>query len=158
MLFTQESNKSSYLSWNQGKNIYSIGKTVSGNTIYTAISCRLGSQQNEEFALLDTGAAYTVIPNGYQELLEDDLGEPFEEIIISTRCGNLNLTLYPLIITLVAKDGNDLEIQSTVGFPKEEVSMPIILGIKGFMDRFRFALDPDPKGNKNYFYFGTQQF
>ncbi|WP_017717414.1 hypothetical protein [Kamptonema formosum] len=59
-----------------------------------------------------------------------------------------------LNIRLKAEEGEDLDVDSTVFVPDSEVlwgNFPSFIGLTGFLERIRFALDP----NTDTFYFGS---
>ncbi|MBW4493144.1 MAG: hypothetical protein KME26_08670 [Oscillatoria princeps RMCB-10] len=59
-----------------------------------------------------------------------------------------------LNIRLVAREGEDLNVDATVFVPDSEAlwgDFPSFIGLTGFLERIRFALDP----NTDTFYFGS---
>ncbi len=58
-----------------------------------------------------------------------------------------------LNIKLVAREGQDLDVDSTVFVPEVEEywgDFPSFIGLTGFLERIRFAIDP----STDTFYFG----
>lgn len=59
-----------------------------------------------------------------------------------------------MAIGLEAEKGESLTVDATVFVPKledQEWRHPNFIGLSGFLERIRFAIDPD----NNYFYFGA---
>ena len=80
-----------------------------------------------------------------------DKGEVNLEIRGNTCWGNL----FRLTVELHDIQGNNLSVPATVFIPNlrpgQIWDMPSIIGFTGFLDRFRFAIDPE----KSRFYFGA---
>jgi hypothetical protein len=96
-------------------------------------------------ALLDTGAELSIAGNiiyqafSYENLL---LGPSLEKRIINTRFGNFEGNLYRVDVGLTADWGEPLAIEGTFLFC-ENWQGPTVLGFHGFLERIRFAIDPD---------------
>jgi hypothetical protein len=100
------------------------------------------------FAAVDTGAPYCIFD---REILQQ-LGCPFEDsnlIQLKTHRGEFAGNLQRVSVRLPAEDGDTLEIDATV-FVSSEWIHGNFLGYSGFLQRFRFAVDP----TVNAFYFG----
>lgn len=102
-------------------------------------------------AQLDTGSAYTVLDPDVAAgagVVTDDS----EEITLSTRGGNVAGRLVTHTVTLLADDGDSLEIQGLVFVPSAgwPFSGRSFLGYSGFLEFIRIAIDPQ----LNHFYFG----
>ncbi len=119
------------------------------------VRCRLGSLENEDTALLDTGAEWSVIDDETAQLLSDDLGEALEPLVISTRLGKAEGNIHRLTITLLADGdlGHDVKIDASVAILRNWKG-PIVLGYRGFLERLRFALDPGNRPNEQFVHFG----
>jgi len=72
-----------------------------------------------------------------------------ERVVLSTRLGRFGGTLYRGSITLIAEQGENLDVDATV-FISPDWRGPSFLGYEGFLQRIRFAVDPE----RNLFYFG----
>jgi hypothetical protein len=110
------------------------------------------------FALLDTGAEWSVIGEDVLPLIEDQLGPPIRSLYMSTRLGRIFGELHRVNITLLTdpNQGDELTVESTT-FVSEEWEGPVILGYRGFMERIRFALDPGVILGDQTFYFGLAE-
>jgi hypothetical protein len=103
-------------------------------------------------AQLDTGSAYTV--------LDPDIAagagvatDSGEAITLSTRGGSVPGHLVTHAVTLLADDGDSLEIDGLVFVPSGDWPFAgrSFLGYSGFLERIRVAIDPQV----NHFYFGN---
>ncbi len=106
-----------------------------------AVYCTLGSLVGPDVALWDTGALFSIISPARARLLERDLGPREAAIGIDTRWGLKRGFLRRLPIKLSAVRGADLTVDSTVLALDDPWEGPTVLGLCGFMDRLRFALD-----------------
>ena len=98
--------------------------------------------------MLDTGAAWSVLNAelaGSLELFDRD----GEAVTISSRLGAVQGKLVRAKTTLVADDGDSLDVDSTV-FVSREWPAGNFIGYTGFLERIRFAIDP----RDNAFIFG----
>ena len=113
------------------------------HSLTLAVRCRLGSLPQEHLALLDTGAAYSVVSEEVVEAIADHLGDPLGPISISTRFGNKEGGLYRLPTTLLSDEGHglDLIVESTFAVLSDWPG-PVVLGFKGFLERLCITIDP----------------
>lgn len=101
-------------------------------------------------AQVDTGAAYSILEIGVAAALGlPGLQGPWMRL--STRLGVLDGQLIRLPVTLVADDGESLNLEG-VFFVSAEWRGGTFLGYTGFLDRLRIALDSPA----NLFYFGEE--
>lgn len=105
-------------------------------------------------AVVDTGAPYAIIPPKIASLAGFNpnfiLGR--ERMLI--RGLLLDGSITRINITLIATFGEDLDVPATVFVPDSEESwgdFPAFIGLSGFLERIRFAVDP----NADIFYFGS---
>ena len=99
-------------------------------------------------AQLDTGAAFSTLETqlaGALNLLDGD----GQQVTIAARDGIYRGRLERVPITLVADEGEALDIEA-VFFVSKEWPGRTFLGYTGLLDRIRMALDP----RANRFYFG----
>jgi hypothetical protein len=121
-------------------------------TLPMAVHCRFGSLP-EELALLDTGAHWTVIGSETIELLGDELGEGIGSLRMSTRLGSFPGMLHRLSIQLIAEQGESLTVDGTcLALP--DWRGPNVLGVHGFLERLRFALEPESAHAEARIHFG----
>jgi len=100
-------------------------------------------------AQLDTGAAWSLVNAEIAQemgLLDGD----GEEITLSTRSGNITGRLEEATITILAVEGNSLQVTATV-LVSPEWQGRTFLGYSGLLERIRFGLDPQ----SNDFHFGA---
>jgi hypothetical protein len=99
-------------------------------------------------AQLDTGSAWSILKPEIAEAMQlmNEEGEPKR---LSTRFGSIDGQLKRTNITILADDGNSVELEATVFIPTEWTGENF-LGYGGLLERVRFAVDPQ----ENFFYFG----
>lgn len=99
-------------------------------------------------AQLDTGSAWSILKPEIAEAMQltNEEGQPER---LSTRFGSIDGQLKRTNITILADDGDSIELEATVFIPTEW-SAGNFLGYGGLLERVRFAIDPQ----KNFFYFG----
>lgn len=73
---------------------------------------------------------------------------------MSTRLGTIHGQLHRLHITLVASEGDDLEIDATLVVAPDWMG-PIVLGYRGFLERLRLGLDPGTADDDQWLSFGA---
>jgi hypothetical protein len=105
-------------------------------------------------AFLDTGSPYVICDPIIAENLSLDLthGEKIEKFII--RGNTIEGYLHRMNITILAEEGQGLPVDATVFVPnlssQDWGNFPSIIGLSGFLERIRFAIDP----LEDRFYFG----
>lgn len=100
-------------------------------------------------AMLDTGAAWSVLHADLAAGL-DLFDRDGETKTISTRIGRVQGRLVRTVTTLVADDGDSVDVDSTV-FVSPEWRAGNFIGYAGLLERIRFAVDP----GTNAFLFGA---
>jgi hypothetical protein len=99
-------------------------------------------------AQLDTGSAWSILKPEIAEAMQL-MNEEGQSKTLSTRFGNIDGQLKRTNITILADDGNSMELEATVFVPTEW-GAGNFLGYGGLLERVRFAVDPQ----ENLFYFG----
>lgn len=105
-------------------------------------------------AVLDTGAPYAILSPAIAKAAGFTSDQALDRISMLVRGGWLDGSLTRLSITLQATQGNDLTVDTTAFIPDSQDSwgdFPSFLGLTGFMERVRFAIDP----NTDTFFFGS---
>jgi len=99
-------------------------------------------------AQLDTGCPWSILKPEIAEAINlmDEEGQPQS---LSTRLGLVNGQLKRTTITIIADDGNSIDVEATV-FISADWTAGNFLGYGGLLERVRFAVDPQ----ENFFYFG----
>ncbi len=105
-------------------------------------------------AVVDTGAPYVILPPSVARLggFNPDFILGREQMLI--RRMRLDGSITRINITLIATFGEDLNVPATVFVPDREDlwgDFPAFIGLSGFLERIRFAVDP----NSDLFYFGS---
>lgn len=100
-------------------------------------------------ALLDTGSAWSILQADVAaEIgLFDRDGNP---MTMKTRLGEYRGKLVRTVITLLAEEGQSLEVDATV-FVSTEWTAGNFIGYAGLLERVHIALEPE----RNNFYFGS---
>jgi hypothetical protein len=109
------------------------------------VECEFLALEKKQMALLDTAAELSIVDNVvYQTFLDEPalLGPAVGTRRINTRLGNFDGTLYRVEVGLKADWGEDLVVEGTFLFCKAWKG-PTVLGFGGFLERIRFAIDPD---------------
>lgn len=140
--------------WSTGCAQYDIERDGGNSPLVVAARCRLGRQETVEWALLDTGAQWSVIGGEVAEALEGELHDSGIEIKMETRFGNYVGRLCRLEVTLEADEGDALLVEATV-LVLPEWPGPVVLGYRGFLERIRLGLDPGSGANDQWMFFGA---
>ncbi len=104
-------------------------------------------------AVVDTGAPYVICSPKVATDAGIDPASALERKTMLIRQMRLDGFVYRLNLTLKAEVGEDLDVDATVFVPEVEEfwgDFPSFIGLGGFLERIRFALDP----NTDTFYFG----
>jgi predicted aspartyl protease len=99
-------------------------------------------------AQLDTGSPWSILKPEIAEAINlmDEEGQPQS---LSTRLGPVSGQLKRTSITIIADDGDSMDVEATV-FISADWTAGNFLGYGGLLERVRFAVDPQA----NLFYFG----
>ncbi|MFO0589643.1 MAG: hypothetical protein U0441_19045 [Polyangiaceae bacterium] len=108
----------------------------------------------ETHALLDTGAAWSLVGGDLADMIAEQGGEVRQTIILSTRLGRIRGELQELDIVLPAERGDGLRVTGSVVVATGWTG-PMVLGYRGFLERLRFALDPGTQVDDAWFFFGS---
>jgi hypothetical protein len=123
---------------------------VSEPTAKIFVKVRFTTLDFPTLAQLDTGCAWSILDPETAALIGasgKDFGEP---IRLSTRLGTREGPLVKVPLTLVADEGEPLEVEGTFFVPADWPAGEVFLGYSGLLDSLRLALDP----GFNRFYFG----
>jgi hypothetical protein len=100
-------------------------------------------------AIVDTAAPWCIFTPDVGSTLLKHLDSVPGPIALSTRLGVFRGGLYRGTIVLAAEQGEHLDVDATI-FLAPDWPGPNFLGYQGFLQRIRFAVDPE----SNLFYFG----
>jgi hypothetical protein len=139
LLFQREDG--SYRPWNTGATRFIASEQHGRHMLSVGVHCRLGSLEEVELALLDTGAAWSVVSADTVEPILDTLGAAIRPVEISTRFGLKEGQLHRLNIVLLADQGSDLVIEATFAVI-DHWPGPTVLGWSGALERVNLALLP----------------
>jgi len=118
---------------------------LGSHKLVTGLEREFTAVNMKQMALLDTGAELSVAGSFiYQAFFYENVlfDSPLDKRIISTLLGKFEGHLYRVEVGLTADWGEPLMIEGTFLFC-EEWQGPTILGFHGFLERIRFAIDPD---------------
>lgn len=104
-------------------------------------------------AVVDTGAPYVILAPKIALIAGVNPAAALERRTMLIRGMRLDGFIVRLNIRLVAREGEGLDVDSTVFVPEVEEywgDFPSFIGLNGFLERMRFAIDP----NTDTFYFG----
>ena len=99
--------------------------------------------------VLDTAAPWCILKPHIGNLIANELEEVPGSVRLSTRLGVFEGKLYRGWLTLLAEEGESLDMEATF-FLSPEWRGSNFLGYQGALERIRFAVDP----RANLFYFG----
>lgn len=114
------------------------------------VPIRIGGFQT--YAVLDTGAPYVVCPPAIAMIIGLDPQKAIEEVRLTVHGGSSPGHLYRLDVTLLAEEGHDLELDTTVYVPQDWGKRPAYIGLTACLDAIRFAIDSH--NDYEIFYFG----
>jgi hypothetical protein len=130
------------------------------NRIILPISIDVGKSITTQ-AVLDTGAPYGIITPDIAQAAGYTTDLALERETLKVRGLKLNGSLVRLNITLQASIGQNLTVDATTFIPDIDQNwdkfstlwgeFPAFVGLAGFLERIRFAIDP----TEDTFYFGT---
>ena len=110
----------------------------------------VGNGDIEILAMVDTAAPWCVLDPSLVGALGSRLEDLPDRAILSSRLGRFSGRLYRGTTTILAEKGVDLTIETTF-FLSPDWPAGNFMGYQGFLERFRFAVDPA----MNRFYFGS---
>jgi hypothetical protein len=128
---------------------------MGGSSSAVVVRCALGLLP-PELAIVDTASTFSVLGGATADFLGPELEDTGLGITMLTRYGRLDGHLGRLGIRLLAEPGwgADLVVNATVlvlpAWPG-----PTMLGVSGFLDRIRVAIDPGSDLGDAVFLFGA---
>lgn len=132
-----------------GRSGYASDVLQDGHLMFVAVTCRIGDLPDRLDAMLDTANQWCVLtPKVANELGLLPPSEP-GGTVLSTRYGLLRGELIRISVEFPAAEGVFLQIEAT-WFVSPDWPGPLVIGWKGCLERFRFALGPGDES----FYFG----
>ncbi|MFL6193342.1 MAG: hypothetical protein ACJ75H_04180 [Thermoanaerobaculia bacterium] len=100
-------------------------------------------------AMVDTAAPWCIFTPAVAWAIARYLEPVSAPVVLSTRFGRFSGVLHRGMLTLLADEGEPLEVDATI-FLSPEWTGPNFIGYQGLLQRIRFAVDPEA----NLFYFG----
>ena len=140
--------------WSTSSSRYRVATEHEGTILTVAVRCVIADLPFENQALLDTGAAWSIIGGELAEMLEPGSGASGQTMILSTRIGRIRGTLREIDVVLMAERGESLTVTGSVLIAPGWTG-PVVLGYRGFLERIRFALDPGAGPDDAWFFFSS---
>mgnify|MGYP003555741107 CR=1 FL=1 len=109
------------------------------------IECEFSALKRKQIARFDTGAELSIVSDEIYQMFAEEhakLDSPVGKTRIHTRLGTFEGNLYRVVVSLSAEWGEPLTIEGTFLFCQEWTG-PTVLGFHGFLERIRFAIDPN---------------
>jgi hypothetical protein len=127
---------------------YVADHKVGPDPLLIALPCLVGGVPDEQYGLLDSGSYWCVLPQYLRRALgcEPERSAPVARI--STRFGLFEGWLERLSLEFPAIIGEPYVVEAT-WFVSLDWPGPMVLGWKGCLERFRWAIDPEEEA----FYF-----
>jgi hypothetical protein len=118
--------------------------------LFIAIPCRIENLPRIQIALIDTAAKWCVLPVEIATRLGLDLTPDLDMAPLETRFGRLSGKLERRTLTLIAQEGQDVEVDATF-FVCSDWHYPMVVGWKGCLERICFGVDPSKETCHFYF-------
>ncbi len=120
------------------------------NRLLLAVTCQIAELPVNIPAMLDTAAEWCVLPQELVAALGVHAQPEDSWVRLDSRLGRFDGFLARIPITLLADEGPDLTVNATCLICPDWPG-PMVLGWKGCLERFRFALEPEDET----FYFAS---
>ncbi len=129
---------------------YDFGVQAGQHRLLVGLPCQVGEVGSMEYALLDSGATWCVLPPDLAEDLgcEPVPGDP--PVRLDSRLGLFAGYLTRIRLWLPALHGEPLPVEAT-WFISPDWPGPMVIGWQGCLERFRFGIDP----SEDVFYFAA---
>jgi hypothetical protein len=133
----------------QGWTSYRSDLYLGPHRLFVAVSCIISDLTTATDGMLDTAAEWCVLSSDLTAALGFGSDEDYPHRL-DTRLGAFQGRLERLPLLFLAAEGSSLMVEAT-WFVSPDWPGPVVLGWKGCLERFRFALDP----REERFYFGA---
>lgn len=138
--------------WSSGSTPLLTDQEHNGRKLIVSVKCSFGDNPERYYALFDTGAEWSVIP---QSMVEDNPENFFslgERITMSTRFGLIEGVLHGCTLHILVDTGKDITIDTTL-LVIPDWPGPVVLGFNALLSNIRWACDPTV-ANEGRLYFG----
>lgn len=140
--------------WCNGWARFWVEKELDGYNLTIAARCRFGDVPFVDMALIDTGAQWSVVGGELAEQARSEGIDEEIEVVLSSRLGRIHGRLHRWTITVIADEGEDVAVPSTV-LVASQWSGPPVLGYRGFLERIRIGFDPGTELGHTWMFFGA---
>jgi hypothetical protein len=142
----------SFYEWSLGSTPLLTEEIVNGQELIISIKCSFGEHGESIYALFDTGARWTVIPQSIADTYPDCFSSLDILQKIMTRFGVYPGTLHQCSLRILVDSGQDIVFEPTV-LVVPDWNYPIVLGFTSLLDKIRWACDPTAN-QEGRLYFG----
>lgn len=119
-----------------------------------AVSCGVGGIKHVAF--VDTGATWSIVGGDLVQEFSDFLAPTGDSITLNSRHGSSTGEIHNLRLTLWGQNTSDFDISVKALVLPEWPGPPLVLGLRGCLEHFKWALDPGMNaGEQPRFYFGA---
>lgn len=149
-LYKKDGNE--YYEWSSGSTVLLTEIEENGHKLIISIKCAFGENHEKYYALFDTGARWTIIPQSIADLYINCFSSLESSQTLSSRFGQHTGILHLCSLRILVDSGEDLLFETTV-LVIPEWNYPIVIGFTSLLDKIRWACDPtiDKQGR---LYFG----
>lgn len=145
-------NDAGFYEWSSGSTKLLTDVTDSGHDLTISIKCSFGENPDKHYALFDTGARWTVVPQTLVDRYPDSFESLDVPITLHSRHGLNRGMLYRCAIRILVDSGEDLVIEPTV-LVIPDWNASVVIGFTSLLEHIRWACDPDV-GQEGRLYFG----
>jgi hypothetical protein len=125
----------------RGRADYGADFPEGSQRLFVSLACRVGDHPDRLDALLDTASEWCVLT----PRVAKDLGIAVESgsgsVVLHCRFRSIRGECVRIPVEFLAAEGEELPIDAT-WFVSADWPGPLVIGWKGCLERFRFALDP----------------
>lgn len=139
VLFRKED--SDFYEWSCGSTRLLTDITENGHPLTISIKCSFGENTGKHYALFDTGARWTVVPESLVEMYPNTFESLDIPVTLNSRHGNNLGMLHRCAIRILVDSGEDLTVEATVlVIPGWNAS--VVIGYTTLLEHIRWACDP----------------
>lgn len=130
-----------YYAWSSGSTPLLTERIVNEQQMIISVKCSFGENSEKYYALFDTGARWTIVPQSIAESYPDCFSSLDIPIKLLSRFGDHTGTLHQCTLRILVDSGEDIIFEATV-LVIPDWNAPIVLGFTSFLDKIRWACDP----------------
>ena len=151
VLFKKDEDDDFY-KWSLGSTSLLTEVSENNKKLIICVKCSFGETKEKYYALFDTGAEWTVVPQSIVDSNADCFHSLDIPIKLTSRFGTSDGILHQCDLRILVDSGEDIIVDATVlVIPHWEG--PVVLGFKSLLNKIRWACDPTID-NQGRLYFG----